>query len=118
MSDQLLEDIFNTNFWRGYKIHWCDLCKIHTITCEKCKNSSCNGCSCKECHEDFTDFMAFKPRPEPYMTAQEIEAVRKYEAIKKLLPISIAQGYESFDPKELREHMSIREEEIFGLKDV
>lgn len=118
MSDQLLEDIFNTNFWRGYKIHWCDMCDTHVISCKECKNSSCNGGGCDKCDKDFDDFMALKPYPIHYLTAQEVDVVRKYWAIKRLLPISIAQGYESFDPKELREHMSIREEEIFGLKDV
>ena len=99
-EEELLIKIFNEKepLWKDkYKIYWCDMCNVWSISCSKCQGSSCNCGGCPECLEDLKEFVKVNPWPEYYMNEQERKTVEKYKRIQQLLGECLKAGCSGLD---------------------
>lgn len=101
-----------------YHVHWCGLCGVATICCEKCNGSTCNGHGCEECNQDFDEFNQGKRHISDYLKQEESEIYRKGLELQRFIRHSLGRGEKEIDFKKLKEqgHFSNRNQEI--LKDL
>lgn len=94
----MLDDLFGTvKTWRGYRVRWCDLCRVYVMCCQKCKGTSCNCKCCDSCRKDQEDFQALKPWPEYYMSEAERKVIVKYWRYHHLLAECIIENQSGLD---------------------
>jgi hypothetical protein len=101
--------------WRGYPLSWCELCDGAVITCETCKNSSCNGSGCPVCIKDFVEFGKVSIKLIDCLDVEEAKAYEKARRLKKLIILSAHRGDTEIDWRGLlREgHLSEMDKLVF-----
>ncbi len=69
--------IMKTDYtWNNIEVKYCHLCECFIISCDFCKNSSCNGGGCKECSGEGKIFNLFS---ENYKVITKDWAIPPYE---------------------------------------
>ena len=67
-----------TNYtWNNKEVEYCHLCEAFIISCEHCKNSSCNGGGCKECCGENKIFNLFSDNYEEITQGWEVPPYEK-----------------------------------------
>ena len=98
MTNQELDDIFQkTAYWKGHKITWCDHCTVYTISCEYCRNSTCNGGGCDKCTDLFREFNQCKISPYDYLNEEERKVYYKVLRLMDFIPMSLNMGDKEID---------------------
>lgn len=118
----LLDKIFGGGVFRKkYKISYCESCEVTVLYCEKCSHSSCSGgigtdpdCPCVT-DPDWKSFEQGAYSFRDYLSAEEMEAVEKRNALKRILKKSLEMGRTEIDWKQMKKdgELSDADEERF-----